>query len=150
MAKRRRLRDTKGWETTKVVLIVVYTTIAVIFNCWLIGGYVLSAGRPTVILGTVKDVENGQPLAGAVVGVRLPEDSKSKEVSAATDAEGRYKLTLPASMDRYSLYCVYGSSAGVIVNAPTKPLSGPPKEGESQYQVVLHRVNTVDWEVSTR
>lgn len=146
MARRGRLFD-----KVKPPLIILYTVLAVIFNCWIISTFMLSAGRPTVLVGTVLSTEDQTPVYEAVVGIRLPESMPgSREVTTATDAEGRYRLEIAAAYEDYSVFCLYGSSSGVITNGPRRKTSDQLKEGESEFQIVLHRRNHVDWEVSTR
>lgn len=143
-------RRSRVFDKVKAPLIIVYAVVAVVFNCWVISTYMLRANQPTVITGTVASAETQEPVEGAVVGVRTPERPASTEVTTATDAEGRYTLTVPAAYENYQVFAQYGSSPGAIVSGPRRPLSGPPREGESEFQIVLHRKNTVDWEVSTR
>ena len=144
--KRRRFR----FEKTKTAMIIIYVVIAVVFNCWVLTTFFLGANGPTVLQGTVVAAEDGKALSGAIIGMRQPGRIGSKEVTTSSDASGHYKLVVPAAYDSYQFYCLYGGVSGVIVNGPLKPLIGPPKENESRFQIVLHKVNAVDWEVTAR
>lgn len=145
MPKRKR-----DWSPLWKVLVILYAVVALAVNCWAISMLVRRSMGTTVVTGVVRDSDTQAAVEGATVAIRQPARAGSQEVSATTDAGGKYRLVIPSTFESYELYVVYAGVPGSIVSGPRRKVQGELKPGESEFQIVQRETNVVDWEVSAR